>query len=209
MIKKSASLALFLALGALVFTGCETPGERLEPAVVTLIKDGATRREEVLKRFGEPNQVTRGQSGTTLYFYERLNIPIGQSGSSGMVAPFQNEGSWRALSVLFGSDDIVRKHLLSDKQPALSPTRTRFGRQFTQNDLMKITPGKSTESDLTRQFGPPVVERLTTAGQRMLVWIYLEARVTGVQSESVEVLVDDSGVVTHSRATASEPSLRR
>lgn len=58
-------------------------------------------------------------------------------------------------------------------------------------------------------FGPPVVEKLTLDGNRLLIWIYLEGRFDYVQSESVEMVLDKDGVVTDFRSTASDPTLRR
>lgn len=187
---------LTLAILALA-TGCETPGQSLAKAAVDQIRDGTTTRGEIEKIFGQPKQMTRSPQGKTLYYYERF---YGPSQSS---MAFADEAHLMVLTVLFGANDLVEKHHYSHTKPDVNRRMARAGQKFESSDLARITPQKTTRAELNSWFGPHWAEQLTLSGHVMIVWLHVNAMnaIGRVETEALEVLMDNSGKVATFRVT--------
>jgi hypothetical protein len=185
------------SLVLILFTGCESPGRALAKSAVGQIRDGQTTRAEVDKIFGEPRQMTKSPAGKTLYAYHRFYGPSSTGG------PFADESHLLVLTVLFSPSDVVEKHLFSHTRPNVSTRMGRAGREFTTEELGRIMPQKTTQGELAAWFGPHWSEELTLAGERLVVWLFADAfYATGrVETQALEVLINDSGVVTSFRVT--------
>jgi len=109
--------------------------------------------------------------------------------------------------VLFSSSDIVEKHLYSHTQPDIDRIRRNTGRKLGTEELAKIQPGKTSQSELMNWFGPFWSEELTLNGGRLVVWLYADAYNFGgrVELQALEVILDDSNKVLTFRVTKQDP----
>lgn len=190
-------------LSLLFVLGCASPGQFLSPRAIQQLHQGQSR-DEVVKIFGEPREITKGTDNRTLYAYYRFDAPIGASNSD-FISPFRDEAKARTLTILLNGQDEVEKFLFSESKPDLNRASSRFGRKITAAELAKIESNKTTRQDLTALLGPPYAEMLTLEGRCKLVWVYFEIMAGGAASQDLEVLVDDEGKVVTFQQTKSAP----
>lgn len=183
--------------------GCASPGRLLGPAAVQQLQHGQSR-DEVVKIFGEPREVTTGVGNRTLYAYYRFDVPIGASNSD-FISPFRDEAKARTLTILLNGQDEVERFLFSESKPDLNRLSGRVGRKITTAELAKIESNKTTRQELSALLGPPYAEMLTLEGNIKLVWVYFEIMAGGAASQDLEVLVDDVGKVVTFQQTRREP----
>lgn len=190
-------------LGLICVLGCASPGRLLGPAAIQQLHQGQSR-DEVVKIFGEPREVTTGIGNRTLYAYYRFDVPIGASNSD-FISPFRDEAKARTLTILLNGQDEVEKFLFSESKPDLNRSSGRVGRKITSAELAKIESNKTTRQELSALLGPPYAEMLTLEGNVKLVWVYFEIMAGGAASQDLEVLVDDAGKVVTFQQSRREP----
>lgn len=190
-------------LGLAFVLGCASPGRFLSPKAIEQLHQGQ-RRDEVVKIFGEPREVTSGVGNRTLYAYYRFDVPIGASNSD-FISPFRDEAKARTLTILLNGRDEVEKFLFSESKPDLNRSSGRVGRKIASAELAKIEANKTTRQELSALLGPPYAEMLTLEGNIKLVWVYFEIMAGGASSQDLEVLVDDGGKVVTFQQTRREP----
>lgn len=207
-IRGSAAIA-FVTLAmtvAAMFCGCETPGHSLAESAVGQIRDGQSTRAEIDRVFGEPSQVTSSPDGRTLYLYQRYYGPD-QFDPNGFAVPRRDEANLILLSVLFSPAGTVEKHLRSHTRPSIDRIQLSTGRKFSPEALARISPGKTTRADLTGWFGAQWSEQLTLSGHRLALWFHADAYnlSNGVETQALEVVMDDAGNVHTYRVTKHNP----
>jgi hypothetical protein len=190
-------------LGLICVLGCASPGRLLGPAAIQQLHQGQSR-EDVVKIFGEPREVTTGVGRRTLYAYYRFDVPIGASNSD-FISPFRDEAKARTLTILLNGRDEVEKFLFSESKPDLNRWSGRVGRQISSAELAKIESNQTTRQELSALLGPPYAEMLTLEGGVKLVWVYFEIMAGGAASQDLEVLVDDAGKVVTFQQSRREP----
>src|SRR6185369_8773944 len=183
--------------------GCETPGHSLDESAVAQIRDGLSTKADVGRIFGEPTQMTKSDAGKTLYYYERFYGPSARETAF-------DESHLLVLTVLFDSAGVVEKHLHSHTKPDVSARTLRFGRKLDAEQLARIVPKKTKCADLESWFGPYALEMLTLNGDRLVRWEYANGyNVAGqMDSQILDVIVDEGGSVSIFRVTKRDPSNR-
>jgi outer membrane protein assembly factor BamE (lipoprotein component of BamABCDE complex) len=190
---------LALLLLSNVVIGCASPGRLLSPSAIQQLREGQTL-DEVVRIFGEPDELLKGGENRTLLRYRRFDVPVGAE-VGGFISPGRDDAKVRTLSVLLDRKLNVWKFLFYESKPNLSRTTGRLGSAISVVQLAKIEPQKTTRQELVGSFGAPLAEELTLQGSRKLTWIYADYMPSGMQGQGLEVLLDDDGRVASFQQT--------
>jgi outer membrane protein assembly factor BamE (lipoprotein component of BamABCDE complex) len=190
-------LAVFLVL-VLALTGCVSPAGKLDESVVTQIRDGVSTRSEVERLFGQPKNTSIGSNGkqVAVYRFFRMYEQEDLQGNSRVKRYFH----LRMLSVLYGKDGRVELHHLYESNTPGSANRNNasVGARVRAEQLALIHKGFTERADLVQFFGNPMAEGLTTDGDLVLVWLYVEKNGPmdfSPAKQMLEVLMTRSGTV--------------
>ena len=201
---------VIFTFAALLLVGCITPGQRLEPHLVHLVKEGSSQRE-VEKLIGKPNYTvtSSGDSSVAHYEFVRRNDSA-QRLLFGNLASEPGDILLRHLSILYNEKSIAEKVLFYQ---SVTPFRTGIGKASAgtvvhPEALKQITKGFSTEKSLMRQFGEPQLKTLDTKGNVVLEWYYAKAEMGFLRNKNdmqvLSVVLDQSGrVVDHALSDSS------
>jgi outer membrane protein assembly factor BamE (lipoprotein component of BamABCDE complex) len=203
------SIFSFLLIGSLL-TSCVSPQSSLDRATVNQIKEGVSRRAEVEKLLGKARTTTVGANrNTATQYYSRQQMGPGASlQAGGATAP--SDIRFRALSLVYGPDQVVKKTLFDETVIRCQPTAQGFttGRFVSQDELARLEKGKSTRDELVARFGPPTIRILNTEGNVVLNWIYTstEGQSGGPRrKQTFWAVIDDKGVAQNFGITGDVP----
>ena len=202
---------LLLGLAAAWLTGCRTP-DPLGPAMRGEIHPGMSL-PEVRQSLGNPTYHEQARSGRSVEVYEALQTIFGSYG----IRDREEALEIRQFSVRYNPENRVEQTLYH--RGVLEGWTMLYSRslgpEIDPAKLAQVRVGATTRTELERWFGPASIARLEPDGGVRCEWIYDYVEVgTAVMPartfRAVEVLLDDIGVVTASRATdRTFPTWRR
>ncbi len=190
-------LVVFLVL-ILAVTGCVSPAGKLDQSVVAQIQDGVSTRPEVERLFGQPRITDIGSNGKQVAVYRFFR----EYEKEDMLTPGRVKRFYhlRMLSVLYGKDGRVELHHLYESNTPGSANyhKASVGAMVRAEQLALINKGSTERADLVQFFRDPMAETLTTDGNLMLIWLYVEkngAMDFSPARQRLEVLTTRSGTV--------------
>lgn len=187
-----------LILALVATTGCHSPGHKLEPELISQIKEGTTTRVQVESIFGAPKRVFTGATQKTLTLHKyQVNRP--NPGWRG--AAEGNAGSilLRSLTALYDSNQVVEK--LSYHESSTVVRRTRDGIVIgwppDNADFTKIIKNITSRGELLQWYGAPTMQTLTIDGERLLCWGFRQRGAFAIQTRDQEfqVILDEDDFV--------------
>src|SRR5262245_284605 len=93
---------LVTTAAALTALGCSSPAKRLEPPVVSQIREGVTTRADIERLFGKPRNPITGSNRRNLVVYEYGRLKPNPEPTSPSVLPTPIGTVWlRTLTVLY------------------------------------------------------------------------------------------------------------
>jgi outer membrane protein assembly factor BamE (lipoprotein component of BamABCDE complex) len=191
--------AMSLVLLANLLAGCASPGRLLSQSAIQQLHEGQSL-DDVVRIFGEPDEVLKGFEKRTLLRYRRFDVPVGAD-VGGITPPGRDDAKVRTLSILLNQDLQIAKFLFHESKPNLSRTTGRLGNAIGLTQLAKIEPQKTTRQELIGLLGAPFAEELTLYGSHKLVWVYADYMLTGMQGQGLEVLLDENDRVASLQQT--------
>ncbi len=193
------SLLLFALLAT---TGCRSPGHKLEPGLISQIKEGTTTRVEVEQTFGERKHVMTGANHKTLTLH-KYRIDHHNPGWRGVAEGNAGFIELRGLTVLYDTNATVEKVLFHQSNTTVRRDRDGIliGWSPANADLDKIKTGITSLGEIIQWYGTPSLQTLTIDGDRMLCWSFLrEGRFQSQKREQeFQVVVDSDDFVTNFR----------
>jgi outer membrane protein assembly factor BamE (lipoprotein component of BamABCDE complex) len=173
------SCSLFISAG---LSGCVSAGYALDEVAYNRLRVGQ-QQAEVRKIFGDPKQSKNGSNGKS------MDVFMGKFPLIGSRFDPVHGAEIRTLSVLYGTTGTVEQFFLSvGNIRAINDKNWNAGRLVVANELKQIRRGVTSREAVLGQFGPPTIEQLTTDGNTMLSWIFLEG-VSGKTDRVREFLV--------------------
>jgi outer membrane protein assembly factor BamE (lipoprotein component of BamABCDE complex) len=183
--------AAFIVL-TLVFSGCMTPSQQLDPdSIARQLQKGQTQ-DEVRRVFGQPTSSEAGSNGKRLDVY-RTVFRRGAAEAPSRILEV------RSLNVLYDSQGRVEDFSYHTGQAKAvgNPTTQQWqaGRWLGPDQINKIQRGKTSREELIRLFGPATTEGLNVNGQRMMLWFFIQSERRGaVSGQQLAVLLDSKAV---------------
>jgi hypothetical protein len=193
-IVRSFGFAATLCALAVLGTGCLTPGQRLEPQVISQIHDGMSR-DEVHRLVGRPGVTVSGPEFRTLdehwFLFDRPRATFGFG---------TNDGSFvlRDLHVLYSASRVVEKFRFHEGTVRYDSkfAKVLLGTPISPEALAAIQKGTSTRAELEQRLGPPASVGLNLEGLEIYVWIFVDAPALGsARVKELLVTLNDEGVV--------------
>lgn len=198
-------------LGLLWVTGCQTP-DPLAAATQGGVREGMSMAE-VRGLLGSPASYEQAASGRSVEVYEATRSIFGSYG----VREREEALEIRQFSVRYGPGGKVERTLLH--RGVLEGFTMLYSRsvgpRITPEQMGQVKVGRSTRQDVEGLLGPASTARLDADAGVRLEWIYdyIESATATTPARIVrvlEVVVDDRGVVTSSKAIDRVfPSWRR
>lgn len=113
-----AGIALFASL---LVTGCANTGNQAvaklddDASVSKVLIAGQTTKEEVLAKFGEPNEMDFADNGNVKFVYKHVRSTIKASSFVPVVGLFKSgtNDTYRHLVIVFNKANVVEKHLFT------------------------------------------------------------------------------------------------
>lgn len=171
----------------LILCGCLSLAEKLDDSLVSQINDGSSTVEDVEKLLGKPKFERTGSNGKRVTIYRHRVAYESNDESTAITLNPDDPGSTiytraqrqlhvRTLSVLYGLDGRVERHHFYHSRTliAIDLVNSKLGAVVRPSQLSHIILGGSTRAYLASQFGEPIVEELTSDGNLLLRWLYLE-----------------------------------
>lgn len=191
-------LFAFLAILLIAITGCVSPAKKLDPSLVSQIKEGVTTRQEVETLFGQPREAATGANQKTLAYY-RFQQAYRNPGWVGAYEGHLGSVGIRTLSVLYDNKETVEKFLVSQSNTVVSRDENGIsaGRIIPEETFAKIIKGITSKGEVIQWLGPATTKTLTVEGDQWFRWNFARKGRWAADNQVQEfgVIFDDENFV--------------